>query len=124
MYSHDINTLLLKFSLLSLYHGVCSSIYVRISVGLCKYTRTYIHVQGCSQKFHLHCLSSALALLEVQCPLLVALYSLFAVDLCGTKILSIALFLRLNWVYICLYMLTLKLTELGVFDLHFLLHNL
>ena len=48
------------------------------------------------EKPHLDCLSSAFALPEVLSPLLVTLYSLFA-DLCGTKILSIALFLRLNW---------------------------
>ena len=90
-----------------------------------KYTYIYLHVhcmcKDLNENYHLHFLSSTSALLEVRCPLVVALGSLFAIDLCETKlVLSTALFiLRLNWVYIFLYaVLTLKFPELGLLDLH------
>ena len=75
---------------------------------------------------HLHFLSSASALPEVECPLLVTFCLLFVVDLCGNKlVLSIALLLRLDWVYSCLCeVLTLKLAELGVLDLYCLVQGL
>ena len=89
----------------------------------------HLHISMCKdlrENSHLHFLSLVSALPEVECPLLVTLCSLFAVDLCGTKlVLSIALLSRLNWVYICLYaVLTLKLAELGVLDLHCLVQGL